>query len=99
MQALSPSFLTTARVLPDFFVDDEEILRTDLAPASLSVHLLGSDYHAATERQIAAATELSKPVVIWLSPAAPATTDPRQASLIRQLSLFEGRGRNYTFLQ
>src|SRR5215813_666012 len=87
------------RVLPEVRLDPffaQEALEAELRPASLSVHLLGSQYDEFSVRQANLARKLEKPAVIWVADDQP--LDQRQRAFLDTHAGFSGTGVRYAFL-
>ncbi len=77
-------------VRPDGTIDaghSADLIRKELKPALLSVHVLGAAYEEFVESQIKIALDLDKPIVFWLTREAESTSDARQAKLIDDIRL------------
>jgi len=77
-------------VRPDGPIDDgysSALIKKELAPALLSVHILGGQYDPFLEKQIDLALELDQRLVFWFTREAETTQDPRQKQLIEEIRL------------
>ena len=77
-------------VRPDGPIDkgfDDDLIKEDIKPAMLSVHLLGGVYDSFVDHQIDLTMELEKRLVFWLTREAENTQDLRQRGLIEAIRL------------
>jgi hypothetical protein len=84
----------TDRLDPDFF--DEKVLRAELEPAILSVHLFSGEFDEFSARQARQARALDKPAVIWVAPDS--SLDARQRDFLNTHAGYSDGGIRYAFL-
>jgi hypothetical protein len=75
-------------VRPDGPIDEgfsDELVRKEIEPAILSVHVLGGAYDPFVEHQIELAVELDKRLVFWFTRDAETSPDSRQQTLMETI--------------
>jgi hypothetical protein len=69
--------------LDEYFSD--KAIRTYIEPAVLCVHLLGARYDKFAERQLSLASDLGRPLFVWISREGRETTDSQQKAFLERI--------------
>ena len=89
-------------VRPDGLLDasySDKLVVKEMESAKLSVHLIGSQFDPFTEHQIRLASELERPLVIWIKPGAEQSADARQKQFIEDVRNARNLPDRFTLLE
>src|SRR6185436_16227613 len=76
-----------------------KLIRAEIEPAELSVHLLGAAYDKFAERQFNLSIEHGKRLFLWLSRGAKESVDEKQRALVHRIRNAEGVSVPFTLLE